>query len=142
MTQTAQFLGKHAAGELDARPTVPGGRRHASRAPQPDTGEPEQMSHRAVLEALSGLLLALFGAVFAVATVSGALSGGLLVDSSFGWRGCFFVGLPIAALAFVVLQRTLHVRTIKREVSIDSRGATLITGGVSVLLIWVSLAGN
>src|SRR3954465_12146163 len=82
------------------------------------------------------------GAVFAVATVSGPLIGGVIVDSSFGWRGCFFVGLPVAVLAFAVLQKTLHVRTVKREVSIDYRGAGLITGGVSLLLIWVSLAGN
>jgi len=82
------------------------------------------------------------GAVFALATVSGPLIGGLIVDSSFGWRGCFFVGLPIAALAFVVLQKTLHVKTVKREVSIDYLGAVLITGGVSTLLIWVSLAGH
>jgi EmrB/QacA subfamily drug resistance transporter len=82
------------------------------------------------------------GAVFALATVSGPLVGGLIVDSSLGWRGCFFVGLPIAALAFVVLQKTLHLTTVKREVSIDYLGAVLITGGVSMLLIWVSLAGH
>jgi EmrB/QacA subfamily drug resistance transporter len=82
------------------------------------------------------------GAVFALATVSGPLIGGVIVDSSFGWRGCFFVGLPIAALAFVVLQKTLHVKTVKREVSIDYLGAVLITAGVSTLLIWVSLAGH
>src|SRR6476659_4533780 len=82
------------------------------------------------------------GAVFALATVSGPLIGGVIVDSSFGWRGCFFVGLPIAALAFVVLQKTLHVKTVKREVSIDYLGAVLITGGVSTLLIWVSLSGH
>jgi EmrB/QacA subfamily drug resistance transporter len=82
------------------------------------------------------------GAVFALATVSGPLIGGVIVDSSLGWRGCFFVGLPIAALAFVVLQRTLHLPTVRREVSIDYLGAGLITGGVSTLLIWVSLAGH
>jgi EmrB/QacA subfamily drug resistance transporter len=82
------------------------------------------------------------GAVFAVATVSGPLIGGVIVDSSFGWRGCFFVGLPIAVLAFAVLQKTLHIKTVKREVNIDYLGAGLITGGVSTLLIWVSLAGN
>ena len=54
------------------------------------------------------------GAVFALATVSGPLVGGLIVDSPLGWRGCFFVGLPIAALAFVVLQRTLHLPVVKR----------------------------
>ncbi|MGZ4484460.1 MAG: MDR family MFS transporter [Nocardioidaceae bacterium] len=81
------------------------------------------------------------GAVFALATVSGPLIGGVIVDSSFGWRGCFFVGLPIAAVAFVVLQKTLHIKTIRREVSIDYLGAVLIAGGVSTLLVWVSLAG-
>src|SRR4051795_8709613 len=30
------------------------------------------------------------GAVFALATVSGPLIGGLIVDSALGWRGCFF----------------------------------------------------
>lgn len=82
------------------------------------------------------------GAVFAAATVSGPLLGGLIVDSPLGWRGCFFVGLPIAALAFVVLQKTLHLPTIKRDVSIDYTGATLIMAGISGLLVWVSLAGT
>ena len=82
------------------------------------------------------------GAVFATATVSGPLLGGLIVDSPLGWRGCFFVGLPIAALAFVVLQKTLHLPTVKRDVSIDYVGATLIMAGVSVILVWVSLAGT
>ncbi|HWJ82359.1 MAG TPA: MDR family MFS transporter [Nocardioides sp.] len=82
------------------------------------------------------------GAVFATATVSGPLLGGVIVDSALGWRGCFFVGLPIAALAFVVLQKTLHLPVVKRDVRIDYLGATLIMGGISVLLVWVSLAGN
>jgi EmrB/QacA subfamily drug resistance transporter len=83
------------------------------------------------------------GATFAVATVSGPLLGGLIVDTpGLGWRWCFGVGIPVAALAFVVLQKTLHLPTVRREVSVDYLGATLLTGGVSVLLIWVSLAGN
>ena len=83
------------------------------------------------------------GAVFALATVSGPLAGGLIVDTpGLGWRWCFFVGLPVAALAFVVLQKTLHLPTVTREVSIDYLGAVLIAGGVSTLLVWVSLAGH
>lgn len=82
------------------------------------------------------------GAVFATATVSGPLLGGLIVDSALGWRGCFFLGIPLAAIAFVVLQRTLHLPVVKRDVSIDYLGATLLMGGVSALLIWISLAGN
>ncbi|KAA1419703.1 MFS transporter [Nocardioides humilatus] len=83
------------------------------------------------------------GAVFATATVSGPLLGGVIVDSALGWRGCFFMVLPIAALAFVVLQKTLHLPVVRRDdVSIDYLGATLIVGGVSVILVWVSLAGT
>lgn len=83
------------------------------------------------------------GATFAVATVSGPLIGGLIVDTPWlGWQWCFYVGIPVAALAFVVLQKTLHLPVVKRPVSIDYLGAALITGGVSTLLIWVSLAGT
>ncbi len=83
------------------------------------------------------------GAVFAMATVSGPLIGGLIVDTPWlGWPWCFYVGIPFAIAAFVVLQKTLHLPTVKREVSIDYVGALLITSGVSILLIWVSLAGT
>lgn len=83
------------------------------------------------------------GAVFAVATVSGPLIGGLIVDTPWlGWRWAFFVGVPFAAVAFAVLQKTLHLPSQRRAVSIDFLGALLISAGVSVLLIWVSLAGT
>ena len=82
------------------------------------------------------------GATFALATVSGPLIGGLIVDSPLGWRGTFFVGLPFAVVAFVLLQKTLRLPVVKREVHIDYTGATLIVAGVSLLLVWVSLAGS
>ena len=83
------------------------------------------------------------GATFALATVTGPLIGGLIVDTpGLGWRWCFFVGLPVAVLAFAVLQKTLHLPVVTREVHIDYLGATLLVGGVSLLLVWVSLAGN
>jgi EmrB/QacA subfamily drug resistance transporter len=81
------------------------------------------------------------GAVLAAATVSGPLVGGLLVDGP-GWRWCFYVGVPVGVVALVVLQRTLHVPTVRREVTLDYLGAALISGGVSALLVWISLAGS
>lgn len=81
------------------------------------------------------------GAVFAMATISGPLVGGLLVDTV-GWRWCFFFGIPVALVAFVVLQKTLRLPVVRREVHIDYLGATLLVGGVSLLLVWVSLAGS
>ncbi|MBD8870714.1 MDR family MFS transporter [Nocardioides donggukensis] len=83
------------------------------------------------------------GAVFAMATVSGPLIGGVIVDTpGLGWRWTFFLAIPIAVVALVVLQRTLHLPVVRRDVRIDYLGALLLTGGVSVLLAWVSLAGN
>jgi EmrB/QacA subfamily drug resistance transporter len=83
------------------------------------------------------------GGVMALATVGGPLLGGLIVDTSWlGWRWCFFVGVPVAVIALLLLQATLHVPTIRREVKIDYLGATLITAGVSILLVWVSFVDD
>ena len=50
------------------------------------------------------------GAVLAVATVAGPLIGGVIVDTRWlGWRWCFYVGVPFAAAAIVLLQKTLHL---------------------------------
>jgi EmrB/QacA subfamily drug resistance transporter len=81
------------------------------------------------------------GAVFGVGTVAGPLLGGVITDS-LSWRWCFYVGVPFALAALVVLQRTLHLPRRRREVKMDYPGIVLISGGVSSLLIWVSLAGQ
>ncbi|MQY26764.1 MFS transporter [Nocardia aurantia] len=83
------------------------------------------------------------GAVFALATVGGPLIGGVIVDTSWlGWRWCFYVGVPFAVLALIVLQKTLHLPVTKRKVKIDWLGATLVSGAAALLLLWVSFAGN
>ncbi|NIH86545.1 EmrB/QacA subfamily drug resistance transporter [Amycolatopsis granulosa] len=82
------------------------------------------------------------GAVFALATVAGPLLGGVIVDSPLGWRWNFWITVPVAVAAFIVLGKTLHLPVLKRQVKIDWLGATLLVGGVSLLLIWVSLAGG
>ncbi|SEQ01585.1 MDR family MFS transporter [Streptomyces radiopugnans] len=84
------------------------------------------------------------GATFAVATVGGPLLGGVITDASWlGWRWCFYVGVPFAVLALIVLQKTLHLPVVKREnVKVDWLGASLVTAAVSLLLIWVTLAGD
>ena len=70
------------------------------------------------------------GAVFGLGTVAGPLIGGVVTDS-LGWRWCFYIGVPFAIAAFVLLQRTLHLPRRRREAKIDYVGATLIAGGVS-----------
>ncbi|MGW3436940.1 MFS transporter [Streptomyces bacillaris] len=84
------------------------------------------------------------GAVFAVATVGGPLLGGVITDTSWmGWRWCFYVGVPFAVIALVVLQKTLKLPVVKREgVKVDWSGAFFISAAVSLLLIWVTFAGD
>jgi EmrB/QacA subfamily drug resistance transporter len=82
------------------------------------------------------------GAVFGVGTVAGPLLGGVVTDG-LGWRWCFYVGVPFGVAAFITLQRTLHLPAKPRRAAhIDFPGALLIAGGVSSLLVWVSLAGQ
>ena len=60
------------------------------------------------------------GATFAVATVGGPLLGGVITDTSWlGWRWCFYVGVPFAIIALIVLQKTLHLPVVKRDVKVD-----------------------
>ncbi|MDT0269781.1 MDR family MFS transporter [Streptomyces sp. DSM 44915] len=85
------------------------------------------------------------GATFAAATVSGPLIGGVLTDTSWlGWRWCFYIGVPFALAALVVLHRTLRLPNAPRRagVRIDWAGAALVSASVSLLLIWVTLAGD
>jgi EmrB/QacA subfamily drug resistance transporter len=80
-------------------------------------------------------------ATMAVATVSGPLLGGLLVDSA-GWRWCFWVAIPFALAGLVMLQKFLHIDNVRREVRIDYWGALFITVAASLPLVWVSFAGT
>ncbi|MEU5214677.1 MDR family MFS transporter [Streptomyces sp. NPDC020807] len=83
------------------------------------------------------------GATFAVATVGGPLLGGVITDTDWlGWRWCFYVGVPFALIALVVLQKTLNLPVVKRQVKVDWAGAFFISAAVSLLLIWVTFAGD
>ena len=89
-----------------------------------------------------GRYMGLFGAVMAVATVGGPLLGGWVTDT-INWRWNFFVALPFAIAALIILQKTLHVNTERRrKVSIDYAGIVLLSVSVSLLLIWITNAGS
>jgi EmrB/QacA subfamily drug resistance transporter len=84
------------------------------------------------------------GATFAVATVGGPLLGGVITDTSWlGWRWCFYVGVPFAIIALIVLQKTLKLPVVKRDnVKVDWAGAFFITAAVCTLLLWVTFADD
>ncbi|BCT75139.1 hypothetical protein SCMU_09810 [Sinomonas cyclohexanicum] len=82
------------------------------------------------------------GAVMAVGTAGGPLLGGFIVDSPLGWRWTFFVCVPLAVVALILIQVTLKIKHVKRVAKIDWLGSILLTASVSTLLIWVSFAGK
>ena len=85
----------------------------------------------------------LIGMVFGVSTVLGPLVGGFLVDSPLGWRWCFLITVPLAVVAFVVIQLMLRLPfTPRRKAPVDWLGAALIFSAASTVIVLLSLGGT
>lgn len=83
------------------------------------------------------------GAVFGVATVAGPLLGGFIVDTGWlGWRWCFFIVVPLAVVAFGVIQQRLDLPLVKRDARIDWFGAATVTGSAGALMLMLSMGGT
>lgn len=78
---------------------------------------------------------------FALATVSGPLIGGFLVEQ-LSWRWTLWIGVPIGVVAFVVVAWVMRFPFPKRKRAVDWLGAVLIVTSVSALLLLVSLGGQ
>ena len=79
-------------------------------------------------------------AVFASASVLGPVLGGLLsgTDSflgAAGWRWIFYINVPIAVFALVVIAKVLHLDHVRRERKIDWWGSALLAVGLVPLLV-------
>ena len=81
-----------------------------------------------------------FMAVFATASVLGPVIGGFLAGANSivgiaGWRWIFYINVPIAVIALVVVQSVLKLDHTRRESRIDWTGAGMLVVGLVPLLI-------
>jgi EmrB/QacA subfamily drug resistance transporter len=74
------------------------------------------------------------GVVFAASSVLGPAVGGWLTDNA-SWRWCFFVNLPLAAVALVVVWFGFVRRPAPEKHTIDYVGALLLTTGAAAGLL-------
>ena len=89
-----------------------------------------------------GRYMGLFGAVMALGTIGGPLLGGFITDG-IGWRWNFYVAIPFAIAALIILQITLDIpKTARRKARIDYVGIVLLATSVSLLLVWITNAGT
>jgi MFS family permease len=76
----------------------------------------------------------LTGVVFGTSSVVGPATGGWIADST-SWRWAFFVSLPLAALALIVVWIGFDAKQVKERHRIDYLGATLLTAAISTGLL-------
>jgi EmrB/QacA subfamily drug resistance transporter len=88
--------------------------------------------------------------VWAISSVVGPTLGGVFVET-LDWRWIFFINIPLALLAFVMISRRFHEQVERVSHKVDVAGAVLLTLGASLLILglleggvlwsWVSLPG-
>ncbi|MDP9145096.1 MAG: MFS transporter, partial [Actinomycetota bacterium] len=88
-----------------------------------------------------GRYMGYIGAVFGVSSVAGPLLGGYFVDN-LTWRWIFYINVPLGLIALIVTQRNLKLPFQRRAHRIDWLGATLMTGGISLLLLVTVWGGD
>ncbi|MEV8514025.1 MDR family MFS transporter [Dactylosporangium sp. NPDC051484] len=82
-----------------------------------------------------------FAAVMAVAMVGGPLIGGFITDHA-NWRWSFFVNVPLGGAALILLALRLHLPKRRTEHRIDWLGASLLSVGVTALVLITTWGGN
>lgn len=88
-----------------------------------------------------GRWMGLFSGIFAFASVVGPLAGGVLTDN-LSWRWVFYINLPFAILAFVIVTRGMPRYRPRHQQRVDYLGGILLIVATAPLLLAFSWGGN
>src|SRR4051794_17419091 len=80
----------------------------------------------------------LLSSVWGISSLVGPAVGALFV-STIGWRWAFYVNLPVGVLATSLLYVSFHEQAERRRHRIDYLGAVLLTAGVTLLMLALSV---
>ncbi len=83
----------------------------------------------------------IMSAVMGLAMVSGPLAGGVITDQ-FGWRWCFYVNVPVGALALLLISGLRLPRTARSGARVDYPGVLLLALAVSALVLVTTWGGK
>ena len=81
------------------------------------------------------------GALFAVASLVGPLTGGVFVDH-LSWRWAFYVNLPLAGVSAVIIIARFRVPSSRITHAIDYLGGALLTVAIGTVVLMASIGGR
>ncbi|MER6527830.1 MDR family MFS transporter [Streptomyces sp. NPDC001508] len=79
--------------------------------------------------------------VMALAMIGGPLVGGTITDN-WGWRWAFYINLPLGVIALAAISAVLHLPKKRTKTRIDYLGATLLTVGITAIVLVTTWGGT
>jgi EmrB/QacA subfamily drug resistance transporter len=88
-----------------------------------------------------GKYMGYFGVVFGLTSVAGPLAGGLFTQH-LSWRWIFYINVPIGIVALFAIAAVLHLPTLRVPHKVDWVGTSLLSAGVTAIILMTTWGGT